>query len=51
MDATEIQKLIPELEESIVKKDEQIKQQQTAIDGHMKRITNLETQVKNLQVC
>lgn len=49
-DASEIQKLLPQLEETIEKKERQIRQQQSSLDGQLKRITELEAEVKTLQV-
>ncbi|VDK53954.1 unnamed protein product [Anisakis simplex] len=49
-DANEIQKLIPQLEETIEKKDRQIRQQQSTVESQLKRITELEREVKTLQV-
>lgn len=49
-DAQEIQKLIPQLEEAIEKKDRLLRQAQCQIDSQIKQISTLETEVKNLQV-
>lgn len=49
-DANEIQKLIPQLEETIEKKERQIRQQQSTVETQMKRIAELEKEVKTLQV-
>uniref|UniRef100_A0A7E4ZST1 cGMP-dependent protein kinase n=1 Tax=Panagrellus redivivus TaxID=6233 RepID=A0A7E4ZST1_PANRE len=48
-DAQEIQRLIPQLEEAIEKKDKQLRQSQNVIETHTKRITELEREVNNLQ--
>lgn len=49
-DASEIQKLIPQLEETIEKKERQIRQQQTTVGTQLKRINELEKEVRTLQV-
>ncbi len=51
MDASEVQRLIPQLEETIEKKEALIRQQQGTIGGQLRRITELENDVKSLQVC
>nr|API61677.1 egl-4 [Acrobeloides sp. NJ] len=48
-DAQEIQKLIPQLEETIEKKDKQLRQALSTIETQTKEITNLKLQVKELQ--
>ncbi|MFH4974434.1 hypothetical protein AB6A40_001143 [Gnathostoma spinigerum] len=48
-DASEIQKLIPQLEETIEKKDRQLRQQQATVESQLKRIADLEREVKTLQ--
>ncbi|KAI1725143.1 protein kinase domain-containing protein [Ditylenchus destructor] len=48
-DAQEIQKLIPQLEETIEKKDRLLRQAQCQIESQLKRISGLETEVKCLQ--
>jgi flagellar biosynthesis chaperone FliJ len=47
---SELQKLIPQLEETIEKKDRLLRQAQSQIESQVKRITILETEVKCLQV-
>lgn len=49
-DVSELQKAIPQFEETIAKKDGQLKQAQMAMDANAKRITELETEVRALQV-
>lgn len=49
-EAHELQKLIPQLEEAISRKDAQLRQQQTIVEGHIKRISELEGEVTTLQV-
>ncbi|CAJ0937286.1 unnamed protein product, partial [Mesorhabditis belari] len=48
-DAQELQKLVPQLEEAIEKRDRQLKQQQHVVDSHLKRIAELEGEVTTLQ--
>ncbi|TMS37300.1 hypothetical protein L596_004260 [Steinernema carpocapsae] len=48
-DASEIQKLIPQLEDTIERKEKQIRQQQHNLDSHVKRIAELETEMKTYQ--
>ncbi|KHN80821.1 cGMP-dependent protein kinase egl-4, partial [Toxocara canis] len=48
-DANEIQKLIPQLEETIEKKERQLRQQQCTVESQLKRISELEREVKTLQ--
>uniref|UniRef100_A0A8R1DVD0 cGMP-dependent protein kinase n=1 Tax=Caenorhabditis japonica TaxID=281687 RepID=A0A8R1DVD0_CAEJA len=48
-EAHELQKLIPQLEEAITRKDAQLKQQQSIVEGHIKRISELEGEVTTLQ--
>jgi cGMP-dependent protein kinase len=48
-DAQEIQKLIPQLEEGIEKKDKQLRQSQSIVEAHTKKIADLEKEVKSLQ--
>uniref|UniRef100_A0A914DM57 cGMP-dependent protein kinase n=1 Tax=Acrobeloides nanus TaxID=290746 RepID=A0A914DM57_9BILA len=48
-DAQEIQKLIPQLEETIEKKDKQLRQALSTIETQTKEITSLKQQVKELQ--
>ncbi|KAK0397739.1 hypothetical protein QR680_002245 [Steinernema hermaphroditum] len=48
-DASEIQKLIPQLEETIERKEKQLRQQQYNIDNHLKRIAELESEMKAYQ--
>ncbi|MCP9265662.1 cGMP-dependent protein kinase [Dirofilaria immitis] len=48
-DANEIQKLIPQLEETIEKKERQIRQQQSTVETQLKRINELEKEVRTLQ--
>uniref|UniRef100_A0AC34QJH7 cGMP-dependent protein kinase n=1 Tax=Panagrolaimus sp. JU765 TaxID=591449 RepID=A0AC34QJH7_9BILA len=48
-DAQEIQKLIPQLEEAIEKKDKLLRQSQSTIETQKNRITDLEREVKGLQ--
>ncbi|PAV87173.1 hypothetical protein WR25_02385 isoform F [Diploscapter pachys] len=48
-EAHEIQKLIPQLEEAIQRKDVQLKQQQTTLEQSQKRISDLENDVVSLQ--
>lgn len=50
LDASEVERLIPQLEETIERKDKQIKEQKMTLDTHMKRISELEGEVKALQV-
>jgi len=49
-DMAEIQKLVPQLEETIEKKDKLLRQAQSQIEAQVKRITILETEVRCLQV-
>lgn len=49
-DAQEIQKLVPQLEETIEKKDKLLRQAQSQIESQTKRISVLETEVRCLQV-
>ncbi len=49
-EVSEVQKLIPQLEETIEKKERLLRQQQTTVETHLKRIAELETEVKTLQV-
>ncbi|EJW86910.1 hypothetical protein WUBG_02177 [Wuchereria bancrofti] len=48
-DASEIQKLIPQLEETIEKKERQIRQQQSTVETQLKKINELEKEVRTLQ--
>uniref|UniRef100_A0A158PRC8 cGMP-dependent protein kinase n=1 Tax=Brugia pahangi TaxID=6280 RepID=A0A158PRC8_BRUPA len=48
-DASEIQKLIPQLEETIEKRERQIRQQQSTVETQLKRINELEKEVRTLQ--
>ncbi|CAD6192776.1 unnamed protein product [Caenorhabditis auriculariae] len=48
-EAHELQKLIPQLEEAIQRKDAQLRQQQSVVETHIKRIAELETEVMSLQ--
>ncbi|CAI5448111.1 unnamed protein product [Caenorhabditis angaria] len=48
-EAHELQKLIPQLEEAIGRKDAQLRQQQVIVEGHIKRISELEQEVTSLQ--
>ncbi|GMT22092.1 hypothetical protein PFISCL1PPCAC_13389, partial [Pristionchus fissidentatus] len=48
-DAHELQKLIPQLEEAVQKRDHQIRQQQHIVETHVKRIAELEAEVTSLQ--
>ncbi|EGT40013.1 CBN-EGL-4 protein [Caenorhabditis brenneri] len=48
-EAHELQKLIPQLEEAISRKDAQLRQQQSIVEGHIKRISELEGEVTTLQ--
>ncbi|CAB3409251.1 unnamed protein product [Caenorhabditis bovis] len=48
-EAHELQKLIPQLEEAIARKDAQLRQQQVVVEGHIKRISELEQEVTSLQ--
>ncbi|KAF1759834.1 hypothetical protein GCK72_016301 [Caenorhabditis remanei] len=48
-EAHELQKLIPQLEEAITRKDAQLRQQQSIVEGHIKRISELEGEVTTLQ--
>uniref|UniRef100_A0A914ZV10 cGMP-dependent protein kinase n=4 Tax=Parascaris univalens TaxID=6257 RepID=A0A914ZV10_PARUN len=48
-DANEIQMLIPQLEETIEKKERQLRQQQCTVESQLKRISELEHEVKILQ--
>ncbi|KAF8373784.1 egl-4, partial [Pristionchus pacificus] len=45
----ELQKLIPQLEDAVQKRDQQIRQQQTIVETHVKRIAELEAEVTSLQ--
>jgi hypothetical protein len=46
-----LQKLIPQLEEAVEKKDRLLRQAQTQIESQQQMIQKLEADVKNLQVC
>ncbi|CAJ0572471.1 unnamed protein product, partial [Mesorhabditis spiculigera] len=48
-DAQELQKLVPQLEEAVEKRDRQLRQQQNVVDSHLKRIAELEGEVTTLQ--
>ncbi|KAK6028270.1 hypothetical protein OSTOST_05686 [Ostertagia ostertagi] len=49
-EAQELQKLIPQLEEAIQRKDQQLKAQQGTVENHIRRIAELEAEVTSLQV-
>jgi len=48
-DQNELQKLIPQLEETVDKKDRLLRQAQSQIEAQQSMITKLESEVKNLQ--
>ncbi|EYB83005.1 hypothetical protein Y032_0345g3116 [Ancylostoma ceylanicum] len=48
-EAQELQKLIPQLEEAIQRKDQQLKAQQGTVENHIRRIAELEAEVTSLQ--
>uniref|UniRef100_A0A158P8M2 cGMP-dependent protein kinase n=1 Tax=Angiostrongylus cantonensis TaxID=6313 RepID=A0A158P8M2_ANGCA len=45
----ELQKLIPQLEEAIQRKDQQLRAQQGTVENHIRRIAELEAEVTSLQ--
>ncbi|VDP59716.1 unnamed protein product [Heligmosomoides polygyrus] len=45
-----MQKLIPQLEEAIQRKDQQLKAQQGTVENHIRRIAELEAEVTSLQI-
>ncbi|ETN69889.1 hypothetical protein NECAME_05075 [Necator americanus] len=49
-EAQELQKLIPQLEEAIQRKDQQLKAQQGTVENHIRRIAELEAEVTSLQI-
>lgn len=51
LDVGEIQKLIPQLEQTIEKQEKIIQQQQSTIQTEIKKTTEYEKQVKILMVC
>lgn len=48
-DAQELQKLVPQLEDQLEKKDRQLRQNQMEMEAQQKRIGKLEAEVKGLQ--